>query len=74
MARLILTFNTLFQVLAADKLLRRSFACRPTPTPPGITDSICGMSLELLDLSQQDAALACLEQASLPPNGVHELD
>jgi hypothetical protein len=73
-ARLILTFNTLFQVLAADKLLRGSFACRPTPTPPGITDSICGMSVELLDPSQKHAALACLEQASLAPSGVYELD
>ncbi|MBX9770348.1 MAG: DUF3343 domain-containing protein, partial [Candidatus Obscuribacterales bacterium] len=54
MPRLILTFPTMFDVLAADKLLRTKFNCRPTPTPPGLSTSICGMSLELLNPEERD--------------------
>ncbi len=73
MGRLILTFETLFQVLSADKLLRNTLACRPTPTPAGLSTSICSISLELLDPSDRQAALNLLDSASLAPTGVHDI-
>lgn len=73
MSRLILTFPTLFQVLAADKSLSGKVACRPTPTPQGLSTDICGISLELLNRGQLDEALAILVEKALPPKGVHEL-
>jgi hypothetical protein len=76
--RLIFTFSTLHQVLAAEKKLRASvapkFTCRPTPTPPGLSADICGMSLELLDLVEQDAAGRVLAEAGLSPHGQHLID
>ena len=73
MSRLILTFPTLFQVLAADKLLRDRVKCRPTPTPQCLSSDICGLSMELLDRSQRDTALEILRSHSLPPKGEHEI-
>jgi hypothetical protein len=75
MSRLILTFETLFQVLAADKLLRkRDVACRPTPTPPGLSTAVCGVSLELLEQSQREDAVTKLTAENLPPTGVHDIN
>ena len=74
MSRLILTFETLFQVLAADRALRDKIRSRPTPTPPGLSASICGMSIELLDPDQKELALRSLSEASLKPSGVHQVD
>lgn len=74
MARIILTFETLFQVLAAEKVLRTSVVCRPTPVPPGLSTSICGMAVEILELGQIELAKKILEQSELKPTGIHELD
>jgi hypothetical protein len=75
--RLILTFPTLHQVLAAEKALRISkderLRCRPTPTPPGLSHDICGMSLELISPENQDLAEAALKQANINPHGIHQL-
>lgn len=73
MSRLILTFESLFQVLAADKALREHVDCRATPTPSGLSTSICGVSLELLDPQEKDTALSILEQQKLCPHGIHEI-
>lgn len=73
MSRLILTFETLFQVLAADKALREQVSCRPTPTPPGLSTAICGVSIELLNQTQRDDALQLLGSKNLSPSGVHQL-
>jgi len=70
---LILTFPTLFKVLAADKLLRQQVSCRPTPTPQGLSSDICGVSVELLDRSQLTRALALLKADGNPPSGQHEV-
>jgi hypothetical protein len=72
--RLILTFETLFQVLAAEKALHPNVKCRPTPTPPGLTTSICGVALELLDPASKVIALSYLGLLSLEPSGVHEVE
>lgn len=74
MPRLILTFKTMFDVLAADKLLKEKFVCRPTPTPPGLSTSICGMSLELLSPEDQDAVVETLKTGQLSPSGIHQID
>jgi hypothetical protein len=71
--RLILTFETLFQVLAADKALRDHVRCRPTPTPPGLTTAVCGVSLELLEHNQREEAIRRLGEENLNPSGVHQL-
>jgi hypothetical protein len=74
MSRLILTFPTLFQVLAADKLLRGSrIVCRPTPTPQGLSADICGVSVELLDPSQLEQARKALADNQLPAKGEHQV-
>jgi hypothetical protein len=73
MSRLILTFPTLFQVLAADKALRGQVDCRPTPTPQGLSTDICSVSLELLAPDQLDQALKILAQHSLQPKGTHKV-
>jgi hypothetical protein len=74
-ARLILTFSTLHQVLAAEKALRSAsqatFSVRPTPTPPGLGSAICGMSIEILDENQKEKVLEFLSGKQLPPTGVH---
>jgi len=72
--RLILTFETLFLVLAADRLLRDKVRCRPTPTPGNLSSSICGMSIDILDSESTDAALALLSAAGNKPAGVHRID
>jgi hypothetical protein len=73
MSRLVLTFETLFQVLSADKAIRNQITCRPVPTPPKLSTSICGVSIELLDKNQKDTALSLLADANLIPAGVHEV-
>ena len=76
--RLIFTFPTLHKVLAAEKLLRQSgddrLKCRPTPTPPGLSPDICGMSLEVMDSNSKESAEQFLRQAANAPFGVHFLD
>lgn len=78
MARLIITFPTLHKVLAAEKALRTAaemrFACRPTPTPPGLSADICGMSIELLDSAQKESALSYLQSVKLSPSGIHDVE
>jgi len=74
MTRLILTFETLFQVLSADKALRGKISARPTPTPPGLSSAICGMSIEILEHDQKELALKHLIESSLNPAGVHLVD
>ncbi len=74
MSRLILTFDTLFQVLAADRALKATVKIRPTPTPPGLSAAICGMSIELLEPTEEETALQLLQSAALPPAGVHRVD
>lgn len=73
--RLILTFTTLHRVLAAELALRESgdkdLRCRPTPTPPGLSESICGMAIEIFDLEQQDKAVQFLSGRKLEPSGCH---
>jgi hypothetical protein len=77
MARVILTFETLHKVLAADKALRAdrssAFKCRPTPTPPGLSEAICGMSIELLEPARKEELRQFLDKIGLPPKGVHEV-
>ncbi|HNB21767.1 MAG TPA: DUF3343 domain-containing protein [Candidatus Melainabacteria bacterium] len=75
--RTILTFSTLHQVLAAEKILRNFEATktsvRPTPTPPGLGSAICGMSLEILEKANQQAVLDCLSRDGLNPIGVFDV-
>lgn len=71
MIRLIITFETLFQVLAADKVLRDLVSIRPVPTPPGLGSDICGVSLEVLDLKQQSKVEQLLEERQMHPKGFH---
>lgn len=71
--RLILTFETMFQVMSADKMLRDIFECRPTPTPSGLDESICGVSLEILNHSDKPVILEILNKRGLTPSGVHEV-
>jgi Protein of unknown function (DUF3343) len=79
MMRLLLTFPTLHQVLAAEKALRLSgdelLRCRPTPTPPGLGElgSICGMSVELLNPQGKENAMALLTSRQIKPSGAFEL-
>lgn len=77
-ARLIVTFTTLHQVLAAEKALRSAkpivFKVRPTPTPPGLSTSICGMSIEILQQDQKQPIVDFLNSNSMPPSGVFEVD
>jgi hypothetical protein len=77
MPRVIMTFETLHKVLSAEKALRADtaalFKCRPTPTPPGLSDSICGMSIELLEHERTAEVLAFLKDAGTPPAGIHTL-
>ena len=75
--RLILTFPSLQQVLKAEKLLRTAesqFSCRTTPTPPGLSADICGMSLELLEPGLKDEIVDFLGRKDLIPMGVHSLE
>lgn len=74
MVRLILTFENVFQVLAADRALRGKVLSRPTPTPPGLASSICGMSIELLQPEEEETALEHLSKAALKPTGRYRVD
>lgn len=73
--RLILTFPTLHQVLAAERALRESgdssLRCRPTPTPPGLSESICGMAIEIFAKEEQAKAIEFLRSQKLEPSGCH---
>ncbi len=73
MTRLLLTFDTLFKVLTADQTLSGKIATRTTPTPPGLSASICSISLELIDPRDEELAIKTLAAASLKPDGVHLL-
>jgi hypothetical protein len=73
MTRLILTFENVFQVLAADKLLKGKFNCRAVPTPAGLSSSICSISLELLQPEHEEAATERLVSEKLKPLGVHKI-
>jgi len=76
--RLIFTFPTLHQVLAAERVLRESgnknLRCRPTPTPPGLSESICGMAIEIFACEQKDTAINFLINHKLEPSGCHLLE
>jgi hypothetical protein len=61
-------------VLAADKALEGRVDFRPTPTPPGLSADICGMSIELLKFDQKDIALSYLTEANLEPMGIHVIE
>lgn len=74
MTRSILTFETVFQVLAAQKLLNGKIKCRTVPTPSGLSTSICGISLELLEPDRSSEANQLLCAQSLTPRGIHELE
>ncbi|MBX9694234.1 MAG: DUF3343 domain-containing protein [Cyanobacteria bacterium] len=78
MPRIILTFKTTHHLLAAEKQLKQldsqKALVRPTPVPPGLSDSICGMALELLDRNRRQEIISLLEISDLSPEGVHELD
>lgn len=78
MARVVMTFETLHKVLSAERALRaaegRSFKCRPTPTPPGLSASICGMSIELLEQARVQEIVDFLSEREMTPSGVHTVD
>lgn len=78
MSRIILTFENLHGVLAAEKALRQKegakMSFRTTPTPPYLTESICSMSLEVLEQADLQPVLKHLEELKLSPAGVHTLD
>ena len=74
MTRSILTFETVFQVLAAEKILTGKFRCRTVPTPALLSTSICGMSIELLELERTQEAAELLIVNSLKPHGIHSVD
>ncbi|MCC6977305.1 MAG: DUF3343 domain-containing protein [Candidatus Melainabacteria bacterium] len=75
--RTILTFSTLHRVLAAEKRLRNNdstkTAVRPTPTPPGLSSAICGMSLEILEKDKEQQVIDCLTRGKLVPEGVYNV-
>lgn len=73
MTRSILTFETVFQVLAAEKTLIGKIQCRTVPTPAGLSSSICGMSLEILQSDLAEDALQLLKDNSVPPVGLHRI-
>jgi len=73
MTRLILTFENVFQVLAADKLLKSKFNCRAVPTPAGLSSSICSISIELLQPEEESAAIERLVSERMKPVGVHKI-
>ncbi len=76
--RIILTFETTHSVLAAEKALKgvnaNRFRFRPTPTPPGLTEAVCGMSLEVLAHDQKKEIVEYLSNCQLTPKGIHEVD
>lgn len=80
MKRILLTFESLHKLLRAEKFISEidnpdeKFRVRPTPTPPQISDTVCGMSLEILSTEQKDQILEHLTVSKLEPKNVHELD
>jgi hypothetical protein len=78
MIRHIITFANLHQVLSAEKALRlapdKDFPVRPTSTPPGLDEAVCGMSIEVLDGLRLEEVLEYLNKQALPPRGVHQVD
>lgn len=77
MTRIILTFETTHAVLAAERALKnadgRHFEIRPTPTPNGLSDSVCGMSLEVLAHEQKDDIVEHLQSCGKSPAGIFEI-
>jgi hypothetical protein len=76
MPRLLLTFRTLRLVLGANQALRdskRAYHCRVTPVPAQLEKSVCGMAVEILDLTQGDSAVKFLTESDLIPTGIHEV-
>ena len=61
--------------MAAEKILRfeNGFKCRVTPIPHGLSDSVCGMAVELLNDPEKTAALAALKASDLSPSAIHEI-
>ncbi|MBZ0186284.1 MAG: DUF3343 domain-containing protein [Candidatus Obscuribacterales bacterium] len=78
MTRILLTYESLHQLLKAESRLQKEknagFRVRPTPTPPQLSDSVCGMALEILVLEQKEAILEFLGSSNLDPSGIHLLD
>jgi len=76
--RIIITFETTHKVLAAEKALKsakeKNFRFRPTPTPPGLTDSVCGMALEVLNKDQKEVIVDFLMSRQIAPQGVFEVE
>jgi hypothetical protein len=76
--RIIVTFSTLHQVLTAEKALRTAesavFKIRPTPTPPGLSTSVCGMSIEILEEGQKQSIIDYLQSKSIQPTGLFIVD
>ena len=77
MTRVLLTFESLHKLLAAEKsiseLNRKTLFVRPTPTPPQFADTVCGMSLEILSLDSKDEILKHLKFSNLEPENIHEV-
>lgn len=75
--RIIITFETTHNVLAAEKALKsareKNFRFRPTPTPPGLSESVCGMSLEILAHDQKQDIVDFLSHRQITPQGVFEI-
>jgi len=81
--RLILTFQNVHALLAAEKCLRQKCAAknisidlRATSTPDSIneTNSVCSMALEILSLDKKDLVLQFLSEEEKNPLGIHQID
>jgi hypothetical protein len=76
--RIIITFETTHKLLAAEKALKSAkesnFRFRPTPTPPGLTESVCGMALEVLIAGQKQDIINFLDSQKIAPKGVFEIE
>ena len=77
MTRVLLTFESLHKLLAAEKSIievgNRAYLVRPTPTPPEIADTVCGMSLEILSLELKESIVKHLNDSQLKPKDIHEI-
>lgn len=77
MTRVLLTFESLHKLLAAEKSIseagNRAFLVRPTPTPPEIADTVCGMSLEILSRDLKEPIVEHLNNSNLKPKDIHEI-
>ena len=80
MKRVLLTFESLHKLLAAEKSIstfdnqKKNYRVRPTPTPPQYSNKVCGMSLEILSPDFLDQILEHLRVAELEPENVHEFE